>query len=113
MVKLDIDGYPTEEFLERIRTWELPVKESAQRLLRFIEDGGWYYPEWFRAVDWNDRIWIVSTGGWSGNEDVIAALHENTSFFWNFCFMSHRRGGHYMFETEVRRRSSGANEKET
>jgi len=47
----------------------------------------------------DDHVWTVSSGGWSGCEDVIGALGENT-VFWLMCWRSSRRGGHFEFETK-------------
>ena len=44
------------------------------------------------------RTWHVSTGGWSGHEDVISALRDNL-MFWMLSWVSSTRGGHYVFET--------------
>lgn len=98
ITKLTDDGYPTEEFLERIRTWEVKRRADCKALLEFIRAGGWYYPEFFSPADWSRKgVWMVSTGGWSGNESVIDAMEDN-HMFWLLSWASSRRGGHYMFD---------------
>lgn len=81
--------YPTEEELERIRTW--PATDHLG-LMEYVESL-WEYPDFFNRDGHN---WLVSTGGWSGNEDIIDAMRENT-IFWSLRWYSSRRGGHYQF----------------
>jgi len=38
----------------------------------------------------------VSTGGWSGNEELIGAMRMNF-ILWSQWWWSSRRGGHYVF----------------
>jgi hypothetical protein len=85
------DEYPSDEDLERIMDW--PISD-APAMLDFVHSL-WWAPEfgWRRGDRWLD----VSTGGWSGNEDIISALQRNT-MFWMFCWESSRRGGHYRFD---------------
>lgn len=102
----DADGYPTDETLETIATWD-----------DFSSDG---YREWIEYVKlawyWNDLVFVgesenlmirqinemlkrgykvtkLSTGGWSGNESIIRAMKKNV--FWMTKFLNHRAGGHY------------------
>jgi len=93
----DENGYPTEEELEKIRTW--PLLEWAG-LMRFVKSVWW-------SADWGwseaesperkgEMMYQISTGGWSGNEDLIEALRDNM-MFWAVCWYSSRRGGHYEF----------------
>lgn len=88
---LNSDGYPTEETLARIPEW--PPSEGWPQLFDFIREA-WR----------NDNLWEqvgetheVSTGGWSGNEDMIDALQKNRAA-WSVCFRSVAPGGHYVFE---------------
>jgi hypothetical protein len=89
---LDDDGYPTEMALERIRTWP------------YSDPHGWFE---FVSELWWMRAWgvrsnkpgeyLFSTGGWSGNEDIIGAMQENW-ILWSTTWMQSNRGGHYVFE---------------
>ena len=88
---MDHDGYPDEQELQRIREWSL---EDLAGLLQFVY-GIWWASDW----GWHqrERIFRVSTGGWSGNESIIGALQDN-QMFWMLCWQESRRGGHYVFE---------------
>ena len=87
--------YPTEVELHDITYW--PIKDTAKdcaALLAYVEDL-WAYPEYFDHGNTKGQ-YLVSTGGWSGNEDLIQALEDN-KLFWALCWVSSRRGGHYEF----------------
>lgn len=98
--EFDSDGYPTEESLERIEKW--PHEDHAG-LMAFAESI-WRYADWgWRRTETTDELmkmpiiaYDLSTGGWSGNESIIAAMKLN-QFFWMFCWVQSRRGGHYIF----------------
>ena len=90
------DGYPTDEELTRIREWP---GDDPRGWLAFIKlcwwaaDWGWseeYEPRWATTYH-------ISTGGWSGNEEIIRAMRENTNLLWGQVWESVRRGGHYVF----------------
>ena len=87
----DDDGYPTEEFLEAVKKWDLhdPIGWFA-----FIKSG-WWMPDW----GWHEttRRYRISTGGWSGNEEILAAM-EGNFVLWSMAFVRYERGGHYEFE---------------
>ena len=92
---LDDDGYPTDEFLEKISSW--PYQEGFNSLLDFAMQGH-IYPNYRDKEEKDGKIiWRISTGGWSGNESIIYALQEN-AMFWMTCWVQSRRGGHYIFE---------------
>jgi hypothetical protein len=105
---LDEDGYPTEEALDKIKTWPYDDVES---LFDFIHDI-WYYAnsgywreEFVMQDDFNVHLefdrprkrYYISTIGWSGNESIIRALQEN-EIIWCMHWVQSRRGGHYIFE---------------
>jgi len=99
---LNDDGYPTAEWLEFIKNY---VPDESLPVLRFVEMvlvDGWWMPDWgfklhrqYKGV----RRLELHTGGWSGNEEVIAAIKSN---FWlthfNMRHVMWRTGGHYYFE---------------
>jgi hypothetical protein len=102
----DADGYPTDHELQLIRDWSSDWSD----LLTFVR-GCWWAAEW----GWDDKddgaehLWRISTGGWSGNETIIAALQQNEPF-WATCWQSTRVGGHYEFVTRSVSRFDGARE---
>lgn len=98
--------YPTEEQLEAVTKWQTewtnngttPHYESWFELVKAL----WWLPDW----GWNEfdgyeddepvRVLHISTGGWSGNEDLISAMAGNF-IAWGQTFYIHKRGGHYEF----------------
>lgn len=87
---LDEDGYPTEEALKRIEEW--PHTDIAG-LLAFVKRL-WRYPNFW--CEQGERL-CISTGGWSGNEDLIRAMESNR-ILWALCWHQSTRGGHYEFD---------------
>lgn len=92
---LDGDGYPRPETLERVANWPIKSRADAVALLEHVRSL-WAYPDYFTKGK-DDKSYLVSTGGWSGNEDLIGALQRNY-VFWSITWRSHRRGGHYEFD---------------
>lgn len=92
--------YPCEEELKKIVEW--PHEDGYVPLMDFIQSL-WQYPDYFTkqpgtcVSDKTEALYTVSTGGWSGHEDIIAAMQKN-HLFWISCWVSSRRGGHYQFE---------------
>lgn len=88
------DGYPSEGDLARIRAWP---HSDMRGLLAFVHSL-WCWPDWGwdESEDEGRTLYTISTGGWSGNEDLIEALESNHPF-WMMCWLSSRRGGHYEF----------------
>lgn len=86
---MDGNGYPAGQSLDVIRAWE----GDFAPLLEFVRRH-WHWPNYFRQ---DGRKYELRTGGWSGNEELIAAL-EGCVMFWMFCWQSSERGGRYVFE---------------
>jgi hypothetical protein len=91
------DDYPSDEELKTIEDWP---HTDIRNLIKYVKDL-WHIPEW----GWRETpspepeqgtIYLISTGGWSGNEDLIMALQKNL-MFWPLCWYSSRRGGHFEF----------------
>ena len=92
MFELDENYYPTDETLENIKNYKgcfVELMNEIQPL--FVPYGNCY--------EIAKNLWKVSTGGWSGCEDIIDALGEN-KLFWSLCWESSRKGGHYEFEVK-------------
>lgn len=93
MNDIDSEGYPTDEALAAIENWD---RRDISGCFDYI-GRLWHYPErWNR----DGRVITASTGGWSGNEDLIGALRENT-ILWAMSWWEIRRGGHYVFKVPV------------
>ena len=90
----DYNGYPTEKELEIIRQWN-PAKDSVFDLLEHIRSCWNWADERFVLTGKRVLKLYLSTGGWSGNEDIITALHN--TFFWFLFWIKSTRGGHYWF----------------
>lgn len=93
-LEFDDDCYPTDETLETIKNFEVNGDEDCEKLLQMASKV-WLYPGYF-TKDESTKCWFVSTGGWSGNEDVIRALVKN-HVFWALYWKQTRAGGHYIF----------------
>jgi len=102
---IDEHGYPTEEALAFIRDFK-PTKQYSTV---------WFAREFLPLIVWNPEwcLWykrpykgvqkiFFSTGGWSGNEDIIDAIERNI-FLTHFklSLVSWKAGGHYGFELKL------------
>jgi hypothetical protein len=95
------DGYPTKRELKKIETWGMGTGEELDPigLVEYLRTV-WYYQEPYFKVRGKKVIRLeLHTGGWSGNEDVIDALHKN--LFWTFNWVKSVRGGHYYFKFKI------------
>lgn len=87
------DGYPSDVELARIEHWPY---DDLSGLFAYIAERWTYRDLWQIRGAKRDRI-SCSTGGWSGNEDLISALQSNL-MAWALTWSESRRGGHYKFE---------------
>ena len=103
--EFDVDGYPTEDTLTRIRSWPVETFDDMASAMDFA-GRAWSYPDRWECIErWEDpdwpsrpqRVYRFSTGGWSGNESVIGAMQKNR-FGWLVTWVESRRGGHYIFD---------------
>ena len=83
--------YPTEPELDKIREWPHTDPLGWLDFIRSV--WGWENWGWHRT----QRRLYFSTGGWSGNEDIIGAMRDNW-ILWHLGFTLHRRGGHFVFD---------------
>jgi hypothetical protein len=99
------DGYPTEEELETIRTWD---HKDGLGLMAYVRErwalNRWREAEWstewpYGDADRGKRLFVLATGGWSGNEDMIRAMQGNI-MFWTLSWYSSHRGGRYEFRVK-------------
>lgn len=84
--------YDETSEIKKIREW--PWQDGWADLLAFVRTF-WHIPDWGFKQDGKD--YAISTGGWSGNEELMGALRANI-MFWMVCWKSSRRGGHFEFE---------------
>jgi len=95
---MDPEGYPDEVELETIKCWPITLKVEPK--YKEYHDLMYYIAHRWRYADgyWkrHGNTYSISTGGWSGNEDMIGALHQN-HLFWSLFWYSSDRGGHHVF----------------
>lgn len=96
---MDNEGYPEKHELEAIENWDY---RDVFNLIDYIEER-WCYNDYF-VKKWGKDRWgkhtlflELHTAGWSGNEDIIAALQKNPYIFF-FWHTKWTRGGHWYFE---------------
>lgn len=109
----DRDGYPLEEELKRVREWDDFTFEGYKEFFEFLRtiwnyatdsDGEqWYFqgPQQFWDGDNECLQYQISTGGWSGNEEIISVMRENF-VLWSQTWYLHKRGGHFQFLVRVK-----------
>ena len=90
------DNYPTDTAIAVILLW--PATDYTN-LFDFIKSIWWAADwGWHEGLDSDgNNVIQISTGGWSGNEDLIRAMMDN-HMFWILHWMESRRGGHYKFD---------------
>ena len=87
--------YPSEETLKKIAEYSFTefTPDNFHEFMKLVESE-WEFADWGWEVEGN--VYHISTGGWSGNEDLIGAMKENI-MFWLMYWQQSRRGGHYIF----------------
>ena len=90
-----MDCYPTEEELKVIEEW---TGKDVEAFLAYVETL-WHWPDWGFKKKGKKIIYLeLHTGGWSGNEDIIGALHKAWGKMFWFCYWEKSvKGGHYYF----------------
>ena len=90
-----LNDYPTDEQLQFIRDYD--PKLGPAGLIKHLQEI-WHWPDRIRLEPGIDDLTclFLSTGGWSGNEDIIEVLES--TIFWLMFWQKSERGGHYYFE---------------
>jgi len=99
---MDGDGYPTEQDIETIQHLDAhKFRPGAEIILELFEASGCGSGKFEGPDKMGNFSLTLHTGGWSGCEDMIAAL-ENAdpaeSLWWMMYWHSTTRGGHYVFK---------------
>ena len=103
-------NYPTGADEQRVREWKIewlndgkfPVHSPWFEFIKSL----WWMPDWgwseFDGLEDGEpvRVYLISTGGWSGNEGLISAMRENF-VQWHLTFYQMRRGGHFEFRAPL------------
>ena len=100
----DADGYPTEETLTYIA--EFTDFTRFDELLDFIK-AAWHWPDFAHHdlqpheaailhAELGEKFLRLATGGWSGNESLVAALEENR-LLGAFCWRLSAVGGLHIY----------------
>lgn len=98
---LDKDGYPTDKFLNWIESFN-PTEMKWIDFIEILADA-WWMADWgfkLKRKRNGKRTLELHTGGWSGNEEIIAALRQNI-FFFPMTWEKTYAGGHYYFRIPV------------
>lgn len=111
----DSDGYPTDETLERIKAWPIETNNDFGAVMDFAGRAWAHYGIWECIERWEDpdwprfpqRVYRFSTGGWSGNESIVAAIEAN-QMLQIFGAWSWQRGGHYEYRFSIVAKAIGA-----
>jgi hypothetical protein len=91
--------YHSKKELKEIENWSY---NDYHNLINHLFDK-WEYKDYF-IKEWKKNrgkpllILKISTGGWSGNEDIIDALMK--TIFWDCFWSKTEKGGHYTFEVD-------------
>lgn len=83
--------YPTDAELKKIEKWGF---DDMRGWLDFV-CSIWWMPDW--GIRTTKRRLYISTGGWSGNEQIIGAMNKNF-INWSQTWFSSRTGGHFIFK---------------
>ncbi|WP_422759143.1 hypothetical protein [Paenarthrobacter sp. C1] len=92
---IDEDGYPTDEALDHLRTFHGTAEELVAYVRSLMHNGRSMLEDFTNDYGRPEKRLTLITGGWSGCESVVGALHE-TMFhlmFWESSF----RGGKHTF----------------
>lgn len=102
------DGYPESHEHEKIINWKMkpdPDHYDWSELMEYVQSLWHWGSDQYEirettCLDRPIREYIFHTGGWSGNESLIAALRENM-MFWMMCWYQSTAGGHFIFRVRL------------
>lgn len=93
------EEYPTDEDLGLISNWTI---KDITGWFDYIQSL-WALTKW-KIEEATDDIterpvtrYTITTGGWSGNEELIGAMQRNW-LMWSVTWVQSNRGGHYIFQ---------------
>lgn len=94
----DEDGYPTQAELHEIEKHDF--KDPFGWFDR-VKDAWWCSNWGFTEFDDGDaKVYLISTGGWSGNEEIISSMQANF-VLWSLYWKENKAGGHYLFRVDL------------
>jgi hypothetical protein len=78
-IRFTPDGYPDDSCLDAIRYYDISTKDldTIEKVLKIVLDAivrAWQFED--RAKT-KDGLYVFSTGGWSGHEDILQAFEES------------------------------------
>lgn len=99
----DENGYPTDEWLDFIKTYK---PDETLPIIRFVDSllvDGWYCYGFKLGRKYRGKRKLeLHTGGWSGNEEIIAAIKSNIMLtHFKMRYVMWKVGGHHYFEILV------------
>lgn len=101
---LDPEGYPTAESLEALRA--ILAEGGRQKALDAfylaltVNHFGCCGPDHKEVRGRVVPVWEYHTGGWSGHEEIVAALSSNL-LLWSLLLQRYDAGGHYYFRSPL------------
>jgi hypothetical protein len=89
---MSTDPYPTDDELLKIQNWPA---DDLDGLINYLRNDNIWHPT-YGFSNFDGTRWILTTGGWSGNEEIIGAM-QNNDMWWMMHWQSSERGGRYIF----------------
>jgi len=100
IMTFDENGYPDDDTIKQIETFDLGRRfGKTAEFIRLIWNN-WEHANVSWTYNQDTGCLQMSTCGRSGNEEVIAAMRHNYSFWVLFWYRS-QRGGYYWFKLYV------------
>ena len=97
-IEIDADGYPTEASVKALRQCS-DVGEALDAVAEYLEECG------YGRARQRSGVYRFVTGGWSGCEEVIGALHPIVGAV---AWRSSHRGGLHVYALPEFMRGDGA-----